>query len=144
MSCSSSQKIRFQLRRATEAEWIITDPVLLQGEPAVSIDTKQIKIGTGNKWSETDYINLAGGVGASGTPTTLTNLIRITGATKAGSSINLAAGGLAEPLSVNQPVSFTTAIGNIIANKIYYSFTNYAPGVPSIQVKTTTGSSTPY
>jgi hypothetical protein len=143
MSCSSTQKIRFQLRRATEAEWISTDPVLLQGEPVVSTDTKQIKIGTGNKWSETDYINLAGGAGASGTPTTLTNLVRFTGATKAGASVNLASA-LAEPLALNQPVSFTAAIGNVIANKIYYSFEAYPVGASTIQIKTTPGGSVPY
>jgi hypothetical protein len=143
MSCSSTQKIRFQLRRATEVEWISTDPVLLQGEPVVSTDTKQIKIGTGNKWSETDYINLAGGVGASGTPTTLTNLVRFTGATKAGTSVNLASA-LAVALSANQPVSFTTAIDNIIANKIYYSFAAYAVGASTIQVKTTAGGTSAY
>jgi hypothetical protein len=143
MSCSSTQKIRFQLRRATEAEWISTDPVLLQGEPVVSTDTKQIKIGTGNRWSETDYINLAGGAGASGTPTTLTNLERFTGATKNGTSVNFASG-LPRALAVNQPVSFTTAIDNIIANKIYYSFGTYTVGVGTIQVKTTPGGSVPY
>ena len=138
MSCSSTQKIRFQLRRATEAEWISTDPVLLQGEPVVSTDTKQIKIGTGNRWSETDYINLAGGVGASGTPTTLTNLERFTGATKVGTSVNFTSG-LPRALALNQPVSFTSAIGNVIANKIYYSFAAYGVGVSTIQIKTTIG-----
>ena len=125
MSCSSTSNVRFQLRRATEAQWIATDPTLLLGEPAFSTDKLQLKIGNGSAWSETQYINLAGGVGPVGTPTTLQSLIVISGATKTGTSITI---GSARTLLKNQAVSFPTDINagigsrDIVANQIYYVF----------------------
>lgn len=147
MSCSSTQNIRFQLRRATEAQWISTNPVLLAGEPAVSTDTKQIKIGNGSNWINTDYINLAGGVGPVGTPTTLQSLITISNASsKNGTTINLGA-----PLSlkINQAVVFTSSItannggANIVAGTIYYVYASVISS-STIQVKTSIGSSNAY
>lgn len=147
MSCSSTQNIRFQLRRATESQWIAANPILLAGEPAVSTDTKQIKIGTGANWVNTDYINLAGGVGASGTPTTLQSLISIsTALNKNITVINLST---SLTLQVNQAVVFPTNInaigggGNIVAGRIYYIF-SCNPEERTIQVKETIVSGSPY
>jgi hypothetical protein len=149
MSCSSTQNIRFQLRRATEAQWISTNPVLLPGEPAVSTDTKQIKIGNGSNWVNTDYINLAGGVGASGTPTTLQSLITVSNAVNKNITvINLSS---SITLQVNQAVIFPSNInatppgsaGNISANTTYYIF-SCDPVARTIQVKVSVSSGTPY
>ena len=49
-------KTVFQLRRATEAEWINHNPVLRLGEPALSTDKNKIKYGDGKTvWSKLDY-----------------------------------------------------------------------------------------
>jgi hypothetical protein len=138
MSCSSTQKTRFQLRRATEAQWAASGVTLLPGEPAVSTDTKQIKIGTGALWSQTDYINLAGGVGTVGTPTTLATLIVLTPSSKSGTTIILSS---QATLSQNQAVAFNSAVGNLVLNTIYYVFASVTNS-NSVQVKTSiTGSS---
>ena len=140
MSCSSTQKIRFQLRRANESEWESTNPVLLPGEPAISLDTRQIKIGTGATWRNTDYINLAGGVGSFGTPTTLANLITLTASSKVGTNVNLNAN-LETDLAVNQAVRFTISQTdsengrNIIANNIYFVHTAANSGANVIFIK---------
>ena len=51
--------IRIQLRHDVEANWSTVDPVLLQGEAAVTLDGEnkgRLKIGDGtSKWSELDY-----------------------------------------------------------------------------------------
>ena len=138
MSCSSTQRTRFQLRRATEAQWAASGVTLLPGEPAVSTDTRQIKIGTGALWSQTDYINLAGGVGAVGTPTTLATLIVLTPSSKSGTTIILSS---QATLSQNQAVAFNSAVGNLVLNTIYYVFASVTNS-NSVQVKTSiTGSS---
>lgn len=50
-------KAIIQLRRGTEAEWISLNPVLREGEPALSIDKNNIKVGDGtHHWSELDYL----------------------------------------------------------------------------------------
>jgi hypothetical protein len=111
---------------------------LLPGEPAVSTDTRQIKIGTGALWSQTDYINLAGGVGAVGTPTTLATLIVLTPSSKSGTTIILSS---QATLSQNQAVAFNSAVGNLVLNTIYYVFASVTNS-NSVQVKTSiTGSS---
>jgi hypothetical protein len=144
-ACSSTQKIRFQLRRALESEWISSNPFLLEGEPAVSTDTKQIKIGDGNRWIDTDYINLAGGVGAFGTPTTLATLITLTANTKVGTTVTLVG---TITVTKNQPVRFINAVtdsqsaNNIIANKIYFAFDDYT-GASAIEIKTSTAEDAP-
>jgi len=140
MACSSTQKIRFQLRRANESDWDSTNPVLLPGEPAISLDTRQIKIGTGATWRDTDYINLAGGAGSFGTPTTLANLITLTATSKVGINVNLNAN-LDTALAVNQAVRFTTTQTdsengrNIIANNIYFVHTAADSGANVIFIK---------
>lgn len=51
-------KAVIQLRRANEAEWIAHDPILRDGEPALSKDVYKLKIGDGERhWSEIDYLN---------------------------------------------------------------------------------------
>jgi len=147
MSCSSTQKTRFQLRRATEAQWAASGATLLPGEPAVSTDTKQIKIGTGALWSQTDYINLAGGVGTVGTPTTLATLIVLTPSSKAGTTINLSS---QATLSQNQAVAFDTDIsasggsgGNLVRNTVYFVLTSVTNS-NTVQVKTSISGSTAY
>jgi hypothetical protein len=145
MSCSSTQKNRFQLRRANEGEWESLNPTLLPGEPAVSMDTKQIKIGTGVAWRDTDYINLAGGIGAVGTPTTLATLIVLTATTKSGFDITLET---ATTLPVNQAVAFRGSItadaggANLVANRPYYVFASIS-GTNSLRVKTSLSATTP-
>ena len=143
MACSSNQKIRFQLRRALESDWYNANPILLEGEPAVSTDTKQIKIGNGNTWRNTDYINLAGGVGANGTPTTLATLIVLTASSKSGTTINLSSN---TTLQLDQAVTFPsntsvesgTTGGNIVANKVYFVFASITDS-NVLQVKETLG-----
>jgi len=119
---------------------------LLPGEPAISTDTKQIKIGTGALWTETDYINLAGGIGAVGTPTTLATLIALTASSKNGFIINLSS---QVTLPQNQAVAFGTNItasgggGNIVANRPYYVFASVTNS-NQIQVKTSIVATTRY
>jgi hypothetical protein len=119
---------------------------LLPGEPAVSTDTKQIKIGTGALWSQTDYINLAGGVGTVGTPTTLATLIVLTPSSKAGTTINLSS---QVTLSQNQAVAFSSAVtasgsgGNLVLNTIYYVFASVTNS-NTVQVKTSISATTAY
>ena len=49
-------KAVIQFRRATEFEWIARDPILRNGEPALSTDLNKFKIGDGSsKWSELPY-----------------------------------------------------------------------------------------
>lgn len=149
MSCSSTQKNRFQLRRANEGDWYSLNPTLLPGEPAVSMDTKQIKIGTGAAWRDTDYINLAGGVGTIGTPTTLATLIVLEGSSKNGTQINLSS---QTTLSQNQAVAFDSTITdtsvqdpptNIVANKVYFVFTTVTNS-NTVQVKLTRAGASAY
>ena len=58
-------KAIIQLRRATEQEWISVNPILRDGEPALSTDKNKLKIGNGSlHWSEIPY--MAGGDGEGG------------------------------------------------------------------------------
>lgn len=53
-------KAVIQLRRGTEAEWINLNPVLREGEPALSIDKNNIKVGDGiHTWLELKYLSTA-------------------------------------------------------------------------------------
>ena len=47
-------KAVIQFRRATEEQWIHCNPILREGEPALSIDVMKVKVGDG----KTDWINL--------------------------------------------------------------------------------------
>ena len=147
MACSSTQKIRFQLRRATETQWNSSKPLLLPGEPAISTDTNQIKIGDGVRtWDQLPYINLAGGVGTVGTPTTLATLIVLSAGSKSATTVNLSS---QTTLQENQAVMFSSPItatgggGNIVANKVYFvvaSVTNSNV----VQIKETLAGTTAY
>lgn len=51
-------KAIIQFRRDTEAEWIKYNPVLRQGEPALSTDVQRVKVGDGvTDWINLDYID---------------------------------------------------------------------------------------
>lgn len=51
-------KAIIQFRRGTEAEWIEKNPLLREGEPALSIDKDKIKVGDGiHHWLDLDYLN---------------------------------------------------------------------------------------
>ena len=57
MTCSNKQYSQIQLRRGSNAEFIVSDPVLASGEPAFAVDTNVLKIGDGiNVWSDLDPI----------------------------------------------------------------------------------------
>lgn len=48
---------RIRIRRATAAEWISADPVLLDGELGLEQDTRRLKAGDGSsRWTELDYL----------------------------------------------------------------------------------------
>ena len=51
-------KAIIQFRRGTEAEWVAKDPVLREGEPALSIDKDKVKVGDGKRhWSQIPYLS---------------------------------------------------------------------------------------
>jgi hypothetical protein len=56
MTCSNRQYSHIQLRRASDAEFVASDPVLASGEPAYAVDVKLLKIGDGI----TSWNNLSG------------------------------------------------------------------------------------
>lgn len=150
MSCAtSSQKIRFQLRRATETQWNSNKPLLLEGEPAISMDTNQIKIGDGVRtWDQLPYINLAGGVGAIGTPTTLATLIVLSPTSKSGTTVTLSS---ATTLQRDQAVGFDTTRApvsgsggsTISRNSLYFVFASVTNST-TVQVKLTRADTSPY
>lgn len=51
-------KAIIQLRRATEYQWKDKNPILREGEPALSIDVMRLKIGNGSTdWKHLPYLN---------------------------------------------------------------------------------------
>ena len=47
---------RIQLRRDTKANWVQYNPILLEGEPGIELDTDQWKLGDGiHPWSQLSY-----------------------------------------------------------------------------------------
>lgn len=51
-------KAIIQFRRGTEAEWIEKNPILRDGEPALSTDRVKIKVGDGaHHWLDLDYLD---------------------------------------------------------------------------------------
>jgi len=51
-------KAIIQFRRGTEAEWVAKDPILRDGEPALSRDKDRIKVGDGVRhWSQLPYLS---------------------------------------------------------------------------------------
>jgi len=51
-------KAVIQFRRANEPEWIEKNPILREGEPALSIDMDMIKVGDGiHHWLDLEYLN---------------------------------------------------------------------------------------
>lgn len=50
-------KAVIQLRRATEEEWYRVNPILRNGEPALSTDTYKLKMGDGiHCWEDLPYL----------------------------------------------------------------------------------------
>ena len=47
--------VRIQLRHDTAQNWTNANPILLSGEVGIETDTDRLKIGTGNKWNDTNY-----------------------------------------------------------------------------------------
>ena len=71
-------KAVIQFRRATEIEWIERDPVLRDGEPALSTDINKFKIGNGkDHWSDLPYQYGGGGEGGTSDYSSLINLPKI-------------------------------------------------------------------
>jgi len=51
-------KAIIQFRRGTEAEWIVKNPILRDGEPALSRDKDLIKVGDGIRhWLDLPYLS---------------------------------------------------------------------------------------
>ena len=49
--------IRFQIRGGSKAEWTSANPVLMERELGIELDTRQVKIGDGfNEWSNLPYM----------------------------------------------------------------------------------------
>lgn len=49
--------IEIQLRNGTKAEWLASDPILLEGEVGIELDSLYFKVGDGiNKYSTLDYV----------------------------------------------------------------------------------------
>lgn len=62
-------KAVIQLRRAREQEWIKLNPILREGEPALSTDVYKLKIGNGKTpWRQLPYLTSSseGGGGEGG------------------------------------------------------------------------------
>jgi len=76
MANCTNTTVRFKLRRSTDTLWLEANPVLLEGEPAYSINSNLLKIGDGiRNWSQLPYINTAGAAGIDGqigVPTNMT------------------------------------------------------------------------
>jgi hyaluronoglucosaminidase len=64
----STTNVRFQLRKDITANWTTVNPVLLLGEPGFEIDTRKLKIGTGQRWNDTEYVVGEGGLGGTQGP----------------------------------------------------------------------------
>ena len=47
--------VRIQLRHDTAQNWTNANPILLSGEIGIETDTDRLKIGTGNRWNDTNY-----------------------------------------------------------------------------------------
>ena len=47
--------VRIQLRHDTAQNWTNANPILLSGEVGIETDTDRLKIGTGNRWNDTNY-----------------------------------------------------------------------------------------
>ena len=65
---------QIQLRRGTSIQWLATNPILAEGEPAVETDTHKLKVGNGvDHWSALPYF--PAGSGGSFNLTALSPLI---------------------------------------------------------------------
>ena len=131
-ACSSSQRVRFQLRRATETQWNENNTTLLAGEPGLNTTTNQLKIGDGiTSWENLPYINVAGIAGDVGTPTSIIPGVTLIPLAKIDKLINVT---LPNAIVENQGIIFTIPLadtgtgGTIVAGTLYYAFANYTAG----------------
>jgi len=119
MASCTNTTVRFKLRRATDPEWLVANPVLLEGEPAYSTNSNLLKIGDGNRpWSQLPYINTAGVQGISGqigVPTNMTVSAYLSASSKNGPDITLTA--TYPTLSSGQLVFFTTSVTDTSVNQ---------------------------
>ena len=148
-ACAAAQRVRFQLRRATNSQWETNNPTLLAGEPGLNTTTTQLKIGDGvTAWNNLPYINIAGITGEVGTPTSLIPVATLTSNAKVNKNITVF---MPNSIVENQGIIFTGTRedtgsgGTIVQNTLYYAFANYplgeaGPGVKIIQVKTSRNS----
>lgn len=59
--------VPIQIRRGTANEWSTINPLLAEGELAIELDTKKIKIGDGSTlWNDLPYGGLPGPTGPQG------------------------------------------------------------------------------
>lgn len=59
--------MRIQLRRDIQQDWEADNPILLEGEIGIEVDTNKFKIGNGSRWDDIPY--------ASVTPSSLSNTL---------------------------------------------------------------------
>jgi len=149
MSCNTTQQVRFQLRRGTDAYWNSPEQAQsrpLPGEPCFNTTTNQLKIGAIDPnspersltWGELVYINVAGPVG---TYTTLATSLTINPAvtlTTGTNIFNISSGDPAIAISLGQRVQFTAVSTPPPLNRFisYYSLTN-SSSTRTIQVSST-------
>ena len=149
MTSCTNTTVRFQLRRATEEEWVNANPVLLAGEPAYSSDKGKLKIGNGTlSWAALTYINIAGISGATGdvgTPTNLVTGVFLTPNGTSRSSADITVNSTSRALSKGSIVQFTSDVtwtGTLPDKKItryiyYYLFADYPANTTRVQVSLT-------
>lgn len=131
MSCNSTQQVRFQLRRGTDAYWNSqAQTIPLPGEPCFNTTTNQLKIGAtdpitglGIPWGDLPYINVAGAVG---TYTTLATALTISGAVTLAAGANTFNFTDSVKVSLGKRVQFTADSPPAPLNQFvtYYSLTN--------------------
>jgi hypothetical protein len=151
MANCTNTTVRFKLRRSTDTLWLAENPLLLEGEPAYSINSNLLKIGDGIRyWSQLPYINTAGVAGISGqigVPTNMTVSAYLTASSKNGPDITLTS---PPTLSSGQLVFFTTSVTDtsvsghsIIAYAPYY-VESYTAGTFIVRVSLTQTPLVPY
>lgn len=122
--------IRFKFRRGTASEWTTTNPVLLEGEPGIELDTGFMKFGDGAAaWNSLPYFAEDNpstgwavynhGGGAQSLATSTRTQLSIDGATKIESQLPLDTG----PLWDTATDTITGRTGDGIVCKIQCIFT---------------------
>lgn len=53
---------KFQFKRSTASDWAFKNPILLEGEPGVELETNRFKLGDGQtRWLDLDYFTPGNG-----------------------------------------------------------------------------------